>query len=206
VSEYRNRHAVGAVFLFSVVVLFAVSYAVGPFALGPEAKAALLWLVFFFASSVGLTHAFVREEDSGTAATLRAVAAPASVFAGKLAYNIALVYALEIVVVPLFLIFLQPPMDDFSRFVGVLIAGGAGLACGSTIVAAIISRASGRGALFAVLAFPILLPVLVAAISGTRIAFTGGADGWGTILFLGSFSVMTVALSAMLFPFVWSDT
>jgi ABC-type transport system involved in cytochrome c biogenesis permease component len=55
-----------------------------------------------------------------------------------------------------------------------------------------------------VLAFPILLPLLITAIGGTRVALDGGG-GSGEIQFLLSYLVVMVTVSLMLFEFVWND-
>jgi heme exporter protein B len=100
--------------------------------------------------------------------------------------------------------------------VATLAAGGFGLAAGSTLVAAIIAQARGKGTLFAVLSFPVLLPLLLLAVELTRGAFAGGgAPGQGGLqgglggagvalmqLLLYDGAVTTAGL--MLFPVVWN--
>jgi heme exporter protein B len=83
--------------------------------------------------------------------------------------------------------------------------GSLGLASVSTIIAAIIALASSRGALFAVLAFPITLPILIPAINSTRLAYEGGVlmDGISDIQALFSFTVVIFTASILLFEFVW---
>ena len=59
--------------------------------------------------------------------------------------------------------------------------GGLGLAGASTFTAALVSKAAAKGALFAVLSIPLLLPPLIAAVSGTQVAardasFSAGID------------------------------
>jgi heme exporter protein B len=93
---------------------------------------------------------------------------------------------------------------NVGLFVGVVLLGTAGLAGAATIIAAIIAKASAKGELFAVLAFPILLPLLITAIGGTRVALDGGG-GSGEIQFLLSYLVVMVTVSLMLFDFVWND-
>src|SRR6202140_3343156 len=84
-----------------------------------------------------------------------------------------------------------------------LAAGGVGLAAGSTLVAAIIAQARGKGTLFAVLSFPVLLPLLLLAVELTRGAFAGGPGGMALMqLLLYDGAVTTAGL--MLFPVVWN--
>ncbi len=74
------------------------------------------------------------------------------------------------------------------------------------MVAAIIARAMTRGALFAVLSLPLLLPLLIFLIQGTMAAARGEVEGvlasLRAVISLGG--IMTV-LSVFLFPVVWND-
>ena len=84
-----------------------------------------------------------------------------------------------------------------------LAAGGYGLATGSSLVAAIIAQARSKGTLFAVLSFPILLPLLLLAVELTRNAAAGDPAGMALpqlLLYDGS---VTIA-GLMLFPAVWN--
>jgi len=76
----------------------------------------------------------------------------------------------------------------------------------TTIIGAIVAKASVRGALFAVLSFPVLLPLLVAAIGGTDAALLGA--GWNgaenQLRLLVAYAVIMITASAVLFDFVWN--
>jgi len=133
-------------------------------------------------------------------------------FCGKLAYALTLLAALEALVAPLFLAVMNLDVARPGLLVATLAAGGFGLAAGSTLVAAIIAQARGKGTLFAVLSFPVLLPLLLLAVELTRGAFAGGSpqgqEGQGAAgvalmqLVLYDGAVTTAGL--MLFPVVWN--
>ena len=59
--------------------------------LEPEVQAGLLWAVLLFAALVGLSRAFVKEEESGTVHLLRLSCPAQAVLWGKAAFNLALV-------------------------------------------------------------------------------------------------------------------
>jgi heme exporter protein B len=163
----------------------------------------LLWITLLFAAAAGLPRAFVHEEETHTATALRLAASPGALFCGKQAYSVILVAALEALVVPLFLAMMQLPVARPGLFVATLAAGGYGLATGSTLVAAIIAQAQSRGTLFAVLSFPILLPLLIFAVQLSRAAVAGEPAGDAlTVLLLYDGSVTVVSL--MLFPVIWN--
>jgi heme exporter protein B len=167
-------------------------------------RAAFLWIVLFFSAMSGLGRVFIKEEDANTVHALRLAASPSVVYVGKLAFNTLLLFLLAVIVVPLFTVLMGLQVVNLGLFVGVVLLGTAGLAGAATIIAAIIAKASAKGELFAVLAFPILLPLLITAIGGTRVALDGGG-GSGEIQFLLSYLVVMVTVSLMLFDFVWND-
>jgi heme exporter protein B len=205
--ELRCRYALNAMAVFALTTLFVVSFAVGPQALSKGIAAALLWIVLLFSAIASLSRVFLREEEAHTAMALRLSAEPAHVFVGKLFFNIALLAALELLLVPLFLLIMQVRVGNATLLIVVLILGTAGLAAASTIVAAIISRAAAKGALFGGLAFPILLPLLLTAVSGTTRALEGAPLGAarGDLTLLLSFAGVIITASLLLFEHVWEE-
>lgn len=205
--ELRTRTALSTIALFACTTLLVVSFALGPLGASHEGRTvlpALLWTILLFAASAGLPRAFVREEEMGTAAALRLTTSPSAVFTGKALYNLTLIFGLELLVVPLFLGLLQMNVDRPWALASVLAAGGAGLAIGSTLVAAMVAQAQVKGPLFAVLAFPVLLPLLFFAIRLTLGAVDAAAPGGvePTLLLLYDATLTVAAL--MLFPLIWS--
>ena len=203
----------GAVLLFAVTTLIAVSAALGATSVHSEVKAALLWIVLLFAALSGLARVFVREEEAGTAPLLRLSAPATAVYAGKWLFNIALVFAVEIVSVPLFLIVLPlvpPATVNYGLLSGVLVLGGIGLAGASTFVAALIAQASsGKSALFFIVAFPVLLPLLLIAVQGTVGAFdsvpTHQAHSRADLGMLAIYGLVMTTTSFLLFEYIWHD-
>ncbi len=209
-TELRTRYALNTLALFAVTTLVVVSASLGPAGAAPgrggDALHVLLWLILLFAASAGLPRSFVHEEETQTATALRLAATPSALFCGKLAYSLTLLAALEILVTPLYLAVMNLDVARPGLLVATLAAGGYGLAAGSTLVAAIIAQARGKGTLFAVLSFPVLLPLLLLAVELTRGAFAGtGAAAAGvalTQLILYDATITTAGL--MLFPVVWN--
>jgi heme exporter protein B len=210
-SEMRSRVAMSTVALFGLTTLIAVAYQIGPFGINeadrPLLLGALLWVILFFAATSGLARVFVKEEDAHTATTLRLAASPLAVFGGKLLFNLALLLALEVMLAPLYCLLMAYQIANVLGFVLVLASGGVTLATSTTLVAAIIARASRSSSLFAILAIPLALPLLVVLIHGTRAAagsqeFHDVFPALRAVLSLGG---ATLVASAFLFPVVWRD-
>ncbi len=207
-AEFRTRYALGALGLFAVTTLTAISFALGPYGLGQDLLAALFWIVLFFAAMAGLARAFVHEEETRTAPALRLAADPAAVYLGKCLFNLILLLLLELLLVPLFIAMMGLQVGHGGRFFLVLFLGDLGLAGVTTVVAAIVAQASARGALFTVLSFPLLLPLLVSSIQGTRLAVLGAsmAETWPYLQVLLAYAVAMVTVSLLLFPLIWIES
>ncbi len=206
-QEFKTRYAINAILLFAVVTLSAVSFAIGTFTAGSQVLSALFWVILFFSSMSGLSHIFIREEESQTADTLKLVASPMHIYLGKFLFNLILLFALEIILVPLFIAVMNFKLGNFPLFLLTLFIGSFGMAGGGTMVAAIISKASSKGALFTVLAFPIILPVMITGISATKKATetTPIASAQNELQALFAFGVIIITASILLFDYVWNE-
>ena len=206
-SELRTRYSLNALVMFAVITLTVVSFSIGMFSLSLKVKSSLFWIVIFFSAMSGLAQVFIKEEEAKTSTLLKLIASSESIFAGKLLYNLVLLLFLEIIIVPLFMIMLGFSILNFWLFLCVLVLGSLGLVCATTIIAAIVAKASVKGALFAVLSFPILLPLLVTVISGTNLAAEGASfsQGLRDLQILFSYAVVMFVASFLLFDFVWEE-
>ncbi|MEA2603485.1 MAG: heme exporter protein [Acidobacteriota bacterium] len=205
--EFRTRYALNTLALFAFTTLVVVSVSLGPIGVslsqGTAVLPVLLWIILLFSIAAGLPRAFVQEEETHTAIALRLAATPSALFCGKLVYGLTLVLALEALITPVYAAMTNLKVVSPWLLAGTLIAGGYGLAAGSTLVAAIIAQARSKGTLFSVLAFPVLLPLVLLAVELSRSAVAGDPAGVALPqLLLYDASVTVVGL--MLFPAVWN--
>ena len=203
--EWRTRYALNTILMFGVTTLAVVSFSLGQAGLPVKLLAALYWIVVFFSAMAALAQVFTREEEAGTALALRLSADPNAVYLGKLFFNLALLSTMAVIITPLYFIFTDAPADNVLLFIVVLALGVVALCAATTLVAAIISRAAMRGALFAVLSFPILLLPLILLVSASDAVLLG--QGISEILAplqaLIAYIVVMLTASILLFRFVW---
>jgi heme exporter protein B len=208
--EFRTRYGVSAVIMFLLITVAVILYSTPGEQLQPSILSALLWIALFFGAMTGLARSFVSEEERGTALLLRLYANGESVFIGKLVYNLALMLALAISAVLFFEFFFTRDFHirDWSAFSLQLILGGIGIAAVSTMLSALISRASQKGALLPILALPILMPLVIATTDATRITLevqNAMESARGDLLILVSFDIAMVLVSYVLFDVIWRD-
>lgn len=207
IFEFRTRFAVNSIVMFALVTLTVISFSLGVLEVSKEILAALFWIILFFAAMSGLAQVFIKEEESGTAMILKLAASGTVIFFGKLLFNLLLLLFLSLLIVPLYIVFLNVNPASWAIFLAGLLLGILGLSGATTIIAAVVAKASTKGALFTVLSFPILMPLLVAVIEITKVAFLGGtfADVSAPLQLLIAYDVVMMTLSVMLFDFVWRN-
>lgn len=209
-SEFRTRYAVNAIVMFAFTTLVAVSFSIGSFRIEEAEKpfldAVLLWIILVFSALSGLSRSFVKEEEAGTMDVLKLSASPHAVFLGKLFFNLVLLGALEVIIVPCFMLLMGYDIQLRGYFWAMMISAGAGLGTATTIVAAMIAQAGVRGALFSVLSFPLLLPLMITAIKGCERAAMGvDTAGWPEVQIAVAYTVIMTIVSIFLFPMIWEE-
>jgi heme exporter protein B len=206
-SEIRTRYSVNGLVMFIIVVISIIKFSLGEEKLSNELHAGLLWIIIFFANSNGLSRVFVAEEDRGTSFVLKLTANSKSVLLGKLIFNTALSFIINIFVVFLFLVTMDFTINSFGLFILTIILGNFGLSAVMTIIAALISKSSSKGTLYPVLSFPLLLPLMLTAINATWLSIEGTDAGqlWGEIQIMVSYSIVIITASFLLFDLVWND-
>lgn len=206
-SEIRTRYNIIAIALFIVTSVTTIMFSIGDERLTPEISAGLLWILMLFGSMTGLSRCFVSEEERGTRLLLQLTTRPLAVYFGKLLYNFFLGIFLNTIAILLFLIFTSVVINSVLYLIVCALLATIGLASASTIISAIISQANGRGVLFPVLVFPILLPVIFAGIEMTIEVFAKSTQELHTDMMLVScsYSIILITVSSMLFEFVWGE-
>jgi heme exporter protein B len=206
-SELRARAALNVVILFTVGTLTIVSYSVGGFGLSKEVHSSLLWIIVFFAAMASLSRTFVVEAERGTELALKLTAGGSQVFVGKFLFNLALLLLLSAVLIPLFQILLPIREANWGLLILGLALGCVALAASTTLVAAIVAQATVKGSLFAVLSFPILIPVLIFGVAITKKAMDMAsiAEAGTEIRALIGLAGVMVTVSVWLFDAVWRD-
>jgi heme exporter protein B len=203
-SEWRTRYGLNAAVLFAVTSLTAVTFAAGRINDRPDLLAALLWITLLFASLASMSHAFVREMESRTMLLLRLLASPTQIAVGKLLFNLLFLCVVEAITIPLFLVLTEAPPVHWVPFLTIMGLGTVSLAASSTLVGAVIAQTRSRGALFAGVSLPLLLPVLAAGVAGTRSQWEGSSIAPDARL-LAAYAVALLGISLLLYDHLWED-
>lgn len=207
-SEFRTRYAMNALVMFVVVALSIILFSLGDESVSPGVLSGILWVIIFFSGMSGLSRTFVSEEERGTVLTLQLLAEPSAVYAGKLLFNMVLTVCLNMFIAVSYVLLVQQfVVQSPMLFWITILLGSFGIAAAATILAAIIAKANTKGTLYPVLAFPIMLPLLLTVMNATRLATEGAAlsEAMGEFQVLVAYTAVIVAVSVILFDFVWKD-
>ena len=99
-------------------------------------------------------------------------------------------------------------MGNTLQFIGIVCLGGISISLVFTLLAAIAAKAQQNAALMAIMGFPLIIPQLLLLIRLSKVAFgeifREGALMQLSLLIVG-LDLMVIALSIILFPFLWKD-
>lgn len=203
--EFRSRYAISTLFMFALVSLASISMSIGAASLPVELTAALLWVILFFCAMAGLSRVFVQEQEAGTILALRLYASGQAVLFGKLFFNMMMLFGLTLLVIPLFIIFLDVNIYRWPLFILILFMGDTGIAVVSTITASMVAKTQGKNALFTVLTFPVLLPQFLSCISATANILSDLPLDGSEVVFMVGYNVVMMIASSILFDYLWYE-
>ena len=206
--EMRSRYALNMLLMFVLSSLLLIAFAIGQESVSERMQSALLWIVILFSASIGLGRSFVAEEERGTVLLLQLNVPGSQVFAGKLIFNFLLLLAVDIVALVVFALLLNMVIENWGLLIASLVLGSVGLAGATTLLAAIIARASNKGPLLPVLLFPLLIPLLLSVVRASRAALSGGlgiSGAMGDLQTITLFSGVVITAAVLLFDYVWQD-
>ncbi len=165
-SELRTKEAINASLAFALVILLLFSFAFEPTQDMRQIAGGLIWLVFAFAGALILNRSFARELTNDCLDAL--IAAPisgAALFTGKALANFVLLFAVELVCLPVFGVFYNVPWTArIGQLLGVVVLGTWGLTVVGTIFSALTVNLRLRELMLPMLVYPILIPCLLAAV------------------------------------------
>lgn len=204
VLEFRGRTGILSAVFFLAVMLFILAMAFGP---NPQdlrkAAPGVLWVALAFAGSLLAGRAFGLEVEDGTLDDL--LLTPGSrewVYFGKLLFQFSLLVLVGLALLVLTAGLFYLPLQSWGWFIVALLLGSLGYAAISTFYAGMLARLRGREVLLPLLLFPLVIPVVLAAVRFTQGLVEGipvaELTDWLRLLLV--FDIIYVTVCAMVFP------
>ncbi len=202
--EFRTKESLNAAGAFSIVILLLFSFAFDPASdTISEMAGGLLWLVFAFAGALIFNRGFARELPNECLDALMASPVPAaSLLVGKAITSLVLLIIVEFVSLFVFGIFYNMNwwQHGFELFV-VLVLTTWGISIVGAVFGALTVNLRLRELMLPVLIYPLLIPLLMAAIELTSALLnneplTPDVLIWGRVLLV--FDIVFTGLSVLL--------
>jgi heme exporter protein B len=187
--ELRARDTLPAMLLFVLSTLVVFHFAL-PEGTGDTAAYGLLWVAIVFTALLGLSRAWVPEQEHGVLDGL--VLAPSdrsAIWLGKTLATLAFLVASQVIALPAFVLFFAPL--DLVALAGVLLAD-IGICAVGSLMAAMAAASRSREVLLPLLVLPLTIPLIVGGV-GAAISPEGERYLLLLALYDGVFSVLSWA-------------
>jgi len=204
-AELRTKEAISSMFVFALLTIVIFNFALELTPVNTtDVAPGILWVTFTFASVLGLNRSFLREKDQGCLEGLMMTPVDRSaLYFGKLLANWLFITVIEAITLPLFGVFFNLPVLKWPILL-ITLLGTLGLTAVGTIFAAMAVNTRLRDVLLPIMLFPIVVPVVIAAVKSTGGVLNGRplseVSHWFQMMI--AFDSLFIAVSYMLFDYV----
>ena len=199
--EVRSRTAMVSALAFAALVLVIFNFARDAGSVSREALApSVLWITFTFSGMIALNRSFALErENAALDGLLMAPVSRTALFLGKYFANLAFVFMVEAVTLPLFVLFFGADLSGIlGGLVLTMVLATAGFVAIGTLFSAIAVRTRFAELMLPLLILPFLIPPVIGAVQVTSRLLAGRPMseilGWLKILALYDLVFVTVCL------------
>ncbi|MCW2972506.1 MAG: Heme exporter, protein [Thermoleophilia bacterium] len=202
--EFRRPVAISSVLLFGVASLVVLRLALGGGAKPDDGiLAGALWIVLVFAALLGTARAWASEREDGVLdALLMAPASRSTVHLGKVIAAAATTVVLHAVLLVLYLgLFGAPPGSGVVLLVATVLLADVGFAVVGVLVAGLGMRARSRDLLGPTMFLPLVIPLVIAAVTASLSAWDLSNDSVTQLLiFLVAYDATFLLAGVAAFP------
>ncbi len=203
-SEMRTKEIATSLVAFALLVIVVVSFTLEPGQNTSSIAAGILWVALTFAGVLGLSRSFVIEKDKGCLQGLMLCPVDRSIlYLGKMLSILVFMIAVEIIILPVFIVLLD--QSGFPPQLAVIaLLATIGFAAVGTLFSAMAVNTKAREVMMPLLFLPVASPVIIAAIKSTGLVLSG--ESWGAIAswlgIMAAFDAIFLAVSPLVFEFV----
>ena len=208
VLELRSKELVLSVIIFGLLVVVVFNFSLNSTPQrAVELAPGILWVAFAFAATLAMNRSFVREQEQGGLDGL--LVSPISrdaIFFAKAMTSFIFMVLVEAVLLPVYAVLLDFSALSFTLGFTIVLAT-LGFALVGTLFSAMAAQTRSREIMLPVLFFPIILPVIIAAVEASTRAVGGdtfvGIGRW--LPLIGVFDAIFLVICPWVFSFVVED-
>lgn len=217
-AEFRTKQMLNSMMIFALLVIVIFSYAFGNEAT-LEVKVlnkkvvdllapGMLWIAFTFAGMLGLSRSFASEKEEGCLEGLKLCPVDRSeIYNGKVISNAVLMFLMEITTIPVFIVLFSYDIKNIPGLLVVVVLGTFGFIFVGTLLSALTVNTRTREILLPVILFPVLIPVILSAVTatGTMLATGEFSDITGQLQILAAYDVIFFVVAQLVFEYTIED-
>lgn len=208
--ELRRAYELVSIITFAVTSIIVSSIAWGtPIMIGPEATAAIIWIILYFTATLVFTTSFPREMDRGTIGGLKSLPiSPLAILYGKMIYILSILAIVLAIIIPLSAGLLNQRIAEvYAELTLICLVGVVNLAIAGSLIAGLVMYSEGKTLLIPFLMFPISMPVLLPSLIATEkiLGGAGIAGVVGELRLLLAFLTIIVLTSSLTFGRILED-
>jgi heme exporter protein B len=204
-AELRSRELLSAMLVFALLVILVFNFALELDA-GTRAAvtAGVLWVTFAFAGTLGLNRSMAMEKDRGCLdGLLLAPVDRSAIYFGKAIGNLIFMLIVEAIVLPVYSVLYTVNLFNLGLLL-IILLGSIGYVAVGTLLSSMAVQTRTRDVLLPVLLFPLVIPILIAAVKGST-GFLQGADlvdirPWINLLLV--YDIIFIAVAFMVFDYI----
>jgi heme exporter protein B len=203
--EHRSKTALVSAIAFAALVLVIFNFARDAAAVSREMLApSVLWITFSFSGVIALNRSFALEkENAALDGLLLAPVSRSALYLGKFLANLAFVFTVEAVALPLFVLFFGVDLSGIlPGMILTAILATTGFVAVGTVFAAMTVRTRFAELMLPLLVLPFLLPPVIGAVQVTARLLAGRpvSEIAGWLRILAFYDLVFVTLCLLLFP------
>jgi heme exporter protein B len=204
-AEFRSRELFSAMLVFSLLVILIFNFALElDISTRKSVTSGVLWVTFAFAGTLGLNRSMSIEKDQGSLdGLLLAPVDRSAIYFGKVISNLSFMLIVEAIVLPVYS-FLYNVNLLRPGLILVLLLGSVGYIVVGTLLATMAVQSRTREILLPILLFPVVIPVLIAAVRATGGILAGddlaSVRPWLNLLIV--YDVIFASIAFMVFDYV----
>ncbi len=207
--EWRQKYALGGIVLYVVSTVFVVytSLQQAGEELAKSTWNVLFWITILFTAVNAIAKSFTQENRERNL-YYYTLMSPQAVILAKMLYNAGLMILLTFIALVVFTVMIGSAVEQWAIFAVIVLLGSLGFSFVLSMISAIAAKAGNNATLMAVLSFPLILPLIMILQKLSRFAFVSEAsfaDVSNLLITLTALDAMLVALSFILFPYLWRD-
>jgi heme exporter protein B len=168
VAELRGKEMLSAMMVFALLVIFIFNFALE---LDPKTRnsltAGIIWVTLTFSGTLGLNRSMAVEKDRGCLdGLLLAPVDRTAIYFGKSIANWVFMLITAAILLPVYSILYNTNLFSWG-LVLVILLGSEGYVAVGTLLSSMSIQARTRDILLPILLFPVIIPVLIAAVKAT---------------------------------------